>query len=144
MAHATNDVSAVRNCLGPGIMYPSDTLMTFLMVLVIMLSTDLQLTLLALIPLPLISFAVYHLGRIVHKKFEERQEQYTNSPAARRTFRASGWSRHMSGKRMETGLFGLSWDLKKNLVLARVQSIMWPAMFCWSGFGFIICPRRTR
>ena len=68
MAHATNDIGAVRNCLGPGIMYPTDTFMTFIMVLVIMLSTDLQLTMLALIPLPLISFAVYHLGRIVHKK----------------------------------------------------------------------------
>jgi len=141
MAHATNDISAVRNCLGPGIMYPSDTLMTFTMVLVIMLSTDLQLTLLALVPLPLVSFAVYHLGRIVHKKFEERQEQYSKL-----TTRAQ---ENLSGIRVvkayvreayETGLFrDLSWDyLKKNLVLARVQSIMWPAMFLLVGFSLII------
>ena len=141
MAHATNDISAVRNCLGPGIMYPSDTFMPFIRVLVIMLSTDLQLTLLALIPLPLISFAVYHLGRIVHKKFEERQEQYSKL-----TTRAQ---ENLSGIRVvkayvreayETGLFrDLSWDyLKKNLVLARVQSIMWPAMFLLVGFSLVI------
>ena len=37
MAHATNDIGAVRNALGPGIMYPTDTLMTFTMVLAMML-----------------------------------------------------------------------------------------------------------
>ncbi|MBI3765886.1 MAG: ABC transporter ATP-binding protein, partial [Ignavibacteriales bacterium] len=36
MAHATNDISAVRNVLGPGIMYPMDTLMTFTMTLTMM------------------------------------------------------------------------------------------------------------
>jgi len=141
MAHATNDISAVRNCLGPGIMYPSDTLMTFTMVLSIMLYTDFELTLLALLPLPFVSLAVYHLGRLVHKKFEERQEQYS-----RLTTRAQ---ENLSGIRVvkayvreayEIGLFkALSWDyLKKNLVLARVQSIMWPAMFLLVGFSLVI------
>jgi ATP-binding cassette subfamily B protein len=141
MAHATNDISAVRNCLGPGIMYPSDTLMTFSMVLGIMLYTDWQLTLLALIPLPFVSFAVYRLGKLIHKKFEERQAQYS-----RLTTRAQ---ENLSGIRVvkayvreayESGLFrALSWEyLEKNLVLARVQSIMWPAMFMLVGFSLII------
>ena len=47
MALATNDISAVRNALGPGIMYPTDTLMTFVMVLGVTLYADWQLTLLA-------------------------------------------------------------------------------------------------
>ena len=68
MAHATNDISAVRNSLGPGIMYPTDTMMTFTMVIVVMLFQDWQLTLMALIPLPFVSFAVYRLGKIVHRK----------------------------------------------------------------------------
>ena len=78
MALATNDIGAVRNSLGPGIMYPTDTMMTFTMTLAIMLYTDWQLTLLAMIPLPLVSYAVYRLGKLVHQKFEERQEQYSN------------------------------------------------------------------
>src|SRR3989454_751278 len=61
MAHATNDIGAVRNALGPGIMYPTDTLMTFTMALAMMLSADWGLTLLALIPLPFVSYAVYRL-----------------------------------------------------------------------------------
>jgi ATP-binding cassette subfamily B multidrug efflux pump len=141
MAHATNDISAVRNCLGPGIMYPTDTLMTFSMTLTIMLYMDWQLTLLAMIPLPLVSYAVYRLGQIVHKKFEERQEQY-----AKLTTRAQ---ENLSGIRVvkayvreeyEIGLFReLSWEyLKKNLVLAKVQSIMWPLMFLLVGFSLVI------
>ncbi len=141
MAHATNDIGAVRNALGPGIMYPTDTMMTFTMVLTVMLVKDWQLTLLALIPLPFVSFAVYRLGKLVHRKFEERQEQYSLL-----TTRAQ---ENLSGTRVvkayvreeyEIGRFReLSWDyLKKNLVLARVQSIMWPLMFLLIGLSLII------
>jgi ATP-binding cassette, subfamily B, multidrug efflux pump len=141
MALATNDIGAVRNALGPGIMYPTDTLMTFVMVLIIMLSTDWQLTLLALIPLPFVSVAVYRLGKVVHQKFEERQEQYSAL-----TTRAQ---ENLSGIRVvkayvreahEISVFhSMSWEyLKKNLVLARVQSIMWPLMFLLVGFSLII------
>jgi len=141
MAHATNDIGAVRNALGPGIMYPTDTLMTFLMVSTIMFSLDWQLTLLALIPLPFVSFAVYYLGKVVHAKFVERQEQYSKL-----TTRAQ---ENLSGIRVvkayvreahEIRLFRtMSWDyLKKNLVLARVQSIMWPLMFLLVGFSLVI------
>jgi ATP-binding cassette subfamily B multidrug efflux pump len=141
MAHATNDISAVRNALGPGIMYPIDTLMTFIMVLAIMLYKDPALTALALIPLPFVSYAVYTIGRLVHARFEERQQQYSEL-----TTRAQ---ENLSGMRVikayvreahEIGQFHrMSWEyLKKNLVLARVQSIMWPLMFLLVGFSIVI------
>ena len=141
MALATNDISAVRNVLGPGIMYPTDTLMTFIMVLFVITSLDWKLTLLALIPLPFVSYAVYALGKLVHVKFEERQKQYSEL-----TTRAQ---ENLSGIRVikayvreafEINRFhAMSWDyLKKNLVLARVQSIMWPLMFLLVGFSIVI------
>jgi len=141
MAQATNDVSAVRSTLGPGIMYPADTLVTFTMVMSIMLSTDWQLTLLSLVPLPFVSFAVYRLGKLIHKKFLDRQEQY-----GRLTTRAQ---ENLSGMRVvrayvreafETRMFrAMSHDyMLKNLYLARVQSFMWPAMYLLVGFSMII------
>ena len=141
MAHATNDIGSVRNVLGPGIMYPTDTLLTFSMVLVLMLVRDWQLTLLALIPLPFASIAVYSLGKTVHKKSLERQAQFSLL-----TTRAQ---ENLSGIRViksyvredfETEQFGkISWDyLKKNLVLARIQSLMWPLMFTIIGCSIII------
>lgn len=141
MAHATNDIGAVRNVLGPGIMYPTDTLMTFSMTLIMMFAADWQLTLLALLPLPLVSFAVYKLGKIIHIKFEERQKQFSEI-----TTRAQ---ENLSGIRIvqayvrekyEIGRFEyLSQDyLKKNLVLAKVQSLMWPLMFLLVGCSLVI------
>ncbi|TLY31168.1 MAG: ABC transporter ATP-binding protein, partial [Ignavibacteria bacterium] len=141
MAHATNDISAVRNALGPGIMYPTDTLMTFTMALAMMLSADWGLTLLALIPLPLVSYAVYRLGQAIHQKFEVRQHQFSLL-----TQRAQ---ENLSGIRIVKAyvrekyeirrFFDLSWDyLKKNLVLARIQSVMWPLMFMLVGFSLVI------
>jgi ATP-binding cassette subfamily B protein len=77
----------------------------------------------------------------VNEKFEDRQEQYS-----RLTTRAQ---ENLSGIRVvkayvreeyETASFrALSWDyLKKNLVLARVQSIMWPLMFTLVGLSLVI------
>jgi ATP-binding cassette subfamily B protein len=141
MAHATNDIGAVRNTLGPGIMYPTDTLMTFTMVLAIMFTTDWQLTLLALVPMPFVSFAVYRLGKLVHKKFEERQEKYSEL-----TTRAQ---ENLSGIRVVRAYVREAFEIlrfrtlsreymEKNLVLARVQSIMWPLMFMLVGVSLVI------
>ncbi|MBI3189252.1 MAG: ABC transporter ATP-binding protein, partial [Ignavibacteriales bacterium] len=121
--------------------YPTDTLMTFSMTLVMMFAADWQLTLYALLPLPFVSFAVYKLGKIVHKKFEERQQQFSEI-----TMRAQ---ENLSGIRIvqayvrenyEIDLFEkLSFDyLRKNLVLAKVQSIMWPLMFLLVGCSLVI------
>ncbi len=141
MAHATNDIGAVRNVVGPGIMYPSDTLVTFVMVITMMLIKDWQLTLLALIPLPLVSFAVFKLGKLINIKFQERQEQFSIL-----TTRAQ---ENLSGIRVvkayvredyEIELFkNLSWEyLKKNLVLAKYQAIIWPTMFLLVGISLVI------
>ena len=141
MAHATNDIGAVRNVLGPGIMYPTDTIMTFTMVLTLMLVKDWELTLLALIPLPLVSYVVYRLGKRIHEKSLDRQAQFSLL-----TTRAQ---ENLSGIRViksyvrepyEIGRFSnLSWEyLKKNLVLARIQSILWPLMFLLIGISIVI------
>jgi ATP-binding cassette subfamily B protein len=141
MAHATNDIASVRNVVGPGIMYPADTLVTLGLVLTMMVLKDWQLTLLALVPMPLVSVIVYRLGKLINRKFTERQEQFSLL-----TTRAQ---ENLSGIRVikayvreafEIDRFrSLSWEyLKKNLVLARVQSILWPLMFVLVGFSLLI------
>ena len=141
MAHATNDISSVRNVLGPGIMYPSDTIMTFAMVLTLMLVKDWRLTMLALIPLPLVSFVVYYLGKVIHHRFMERQEQFSLlTPRAQETLSGIRVVKAYVREAYEIGRFrGLSWDyLKKNLVLAKIQSVLWPLMFLLVGISMLI------
>ncbi len=141
MAHATNDISAVRNVLGPGIMYPSDTFMTFSLSLTLMFIKNWQLTLLALIPLPFVSYAVYRLGKIIHSKFNDRQEQYSilttraqENLAGARVVKAYGRENHEIGQFRDA-----SWDyFKKNLVLAKAQSVMWPLMYVLVGLSLVV------
>ncbi|HTM01491.1 MAG TPA: ABC transporter transmembrane domain-containing protein, partial [Candidatus Omnitrophota bacterium] len=56
LSRATNDLDAVRNFLGPGIMYFGNTIATFVLAVTLMCRIDLRLTLLSLIPLPILSF----------------------------------------------------------------------------------------
>lgn len=141
MAHATNDISAVRNVVGPGIMYPADTLMTLTMSLALMFVKDWQLTLLALIPMPFVSYAVYYLGKVIHEKFNERQEQYSIlTTKAQENLSGARVVKAYVREEYEVEQFRTaSWEyFKKNLVLAKAQSIMWPLMFILVGLSIII------
>jgi ATP-binding cassette subfamily B protein len=53
MSRATNDLNAVRMMIGPAVMYLSNTVLTFIAVIVLMLSLNQRLTLISLIPLPI-------------------------------------------------------------------------------------------
>ena len=141
MAHATNDISAVRNAVGPGIMYPSDTILTLTFVLIMMFMSDWQLTLLVLIPMPLVSYVVYRLGKLVNKIFTDRQEQFSLlTTRAQETLSGVRIVKAYVREEYEEERFRkLSWDyLKKNLILAKVQSIMWPMMFVLVGLSLVI------
>jgi len=76
LSRTTNDLDAVRNFLGPGIMYFVNTLVTLCFAVVLMLRIDVRLTLLALIPLPILSFAVARLGGRIHHFYEAIQDRF--------------------------------------------------------------------
>ena len=141
MAHATNDISAVRNVVGPGIMYPSDTFMTLTFVLIMMFMNDWQLTLLVLIPMPFVSYVVYRIGKFINKIFTDRQEQFSLlTTRAQETLSGVRIVKAYVREEYEEERFRkLSWEyLKKNLILAQVQSIMWPLMFVLVGLSLVI------
>jgi ATP-binding cassette subfamily B multidrug efflux pump len=75
MSRATNDMSAVRTVLGPGIMYTANTGATFVGTVVLMLRISPPLLGLALVPLILVSILVRYFGRRIHDRFEKVQEQ---------------------------------------------------------------------
>jgi ATP-binding cassette subfamily B multidrug efflux pump len=75
MSRATNDMTAVRMVLGPGIMYTANTLATFVGTVALMLTLSPLLLLLSLLPLVLVSILVRHFGRKIHDRFEAVQAQ---------------------------------------------------------------------
>jgi len=76
MAHATNDISAVRMFVGPAVMYSANTVFNFIIIVAMMLSIHPLLTLYALLPLPFLSYAVNRLGTLIHKRYEDIQQHY--------------------------------------------------------------------
>jgi ATP-binding cassette subfamily B protein len=78
MAHATNDISAVRMATGFAALAALDALVLSISSLSIMLAMNAPLTLLTLIPLPLLTFFMLRFGRIVHHRFTSVQEAFSH------------------------------------------------------------------
>ena len=79
MAHATNDVSAVQNTAGSGILSLVDSLFTGGFVLLAMAITiDWRLTLIALIPFPLMALSTSYYGKLLHSRFRVAQAAFSD------------------------------------------------------------------
>jgi ATP-binding cassette, subfamily B, multidrug efflux pump len=78
MARSTNDLNAVRMMLGPGIMYWTETMFTAVLSIAVMLSVDWKLTLICLVPAPLVSVAVMFFGKRIHDRFEAIQKMFSD------------------------------------------------------------------
>lgn len=76
MARAGNDIGAVRDCIGPGIMYGMNTVTTVVASLILMTRLDPWLTLYTVIPLPLLAFAVRHFSSQMHRRSRAVQDHY--------------------------------------------------------------------
>jgi ATP-binding cassette subfamily B protein len=76
MARATSDMNSVRMVLSMGISYIADALIFFALALVIMLDIDLQLTLLALLPYPILAILIKELGKRVYRYHTRIQEGF--------------------------------------------------------------------
>ncbi|MFH1998837.1 MAG: ABC transporter transmembrane domain-containing protein, partial [Planctomycetota bacterium] len=76
MAIATNDLSAVRQVLGPGIMYSVSTLFSAVFVVINLILISPYLTLLTLAILPALALVVFRFGKAIHTRFEKIQEQF--------------------------------------------------------------------
>jgi ATP-binding cassette subfamily B protein len=76
MSRATNDTLAVRMAAGPAIMYSVNTTVSFVFSLSLMIWISPRLTALSVIPMLSLPPIVLWFGKIIHRKFEEIQEQF--------------------------------------------------------------------
>src|SRR5690554_924228 len=78
MAHATNDINAVRMALGPGIVMITDACFITISAIYAMIRTaNLKLTLVTLIPLPFLAFFVMKFGKMIHGRFKSVQDAFS-------------------------------------------------------------------
>lgn len=79
MAHATNDLSAVQQTAGAGVLTLVDSITTGGFVIAAMAITiNWKLTLIALIPLPLMAILTSYYGTLLHKRFRYAQEAFSS------------------------------------------------------------------
>ena len=78
MALSTNDISAVQNVAGVGILTLADSVITGGMTIVAMiLFVDWKLTIVAILPLPLLAVMAYFLGKKLHDRFSQSQAAFS-------------------------------------------------------------------
>ncbi|MFD1411218.1 ABC transporter ATP-binding protein [Lapidilactobacillus gannanensis] len=78
MAHATNDLNAVQNVAGAGILTFADSILTGGTTIVAMLIfVDWRLTVVALLPMPLLAVMARVLGKHLHSAFSESQAAFS-------------------------------------------------------------------
>lgn len=138
MAHATNDIAAVREFLGPAIMYSANTLTTFAFVLSLMVSLDPVTTVAALMPLPIIAWTTYAIGRRIYAASRQVQEQFSElSRFAQEAFSGIRILRAFVREEYEESLFSKQSNryVESNVRLARLQALFMPSMMLLVGLS---------
>jgi len=141
MALATNDLDAVRNFLGPGILNLFNTAFVFVLTLAVMFSIDVKLSLFALIAIPILPFLVSRLSSLLHNRFKASQEQYA-ALSARTQESIAGIKviKSFTRQEQEKEIFSrLNKEyINRNLSLAKVRSAFWPSMIFIGGVGTMV------
>src|SRR5215204_587184 len=141
MARATNDLAAIRQIVGPMILYSFQAVFALCIVLPILLNISVKLTFLILIPMPLVSLTVKILGEQVHKRFEKIQEFFSDITARAQE--------NLSGVRVVRAYAQEDAEIEqfqilnreyatRNLQLVKFAAAMRPLLFFFIGLGFVI------
>jgi len=139
MSRATNDLNAVRMVLGPGIMYSINTTVLFGVALYYMISINPMLTLLAMLPFPLMAVLIKRFGVKVHYWFEKIQAQFsTISARAQENLSGIRIIKSYVREKSEIKLFEkLNKDyVSLNQRLIKVWSMFYPVIQFVSSLGF--------
>jgi ATP-binding cassette subfamily B protein len=131
MSKLTNDLNAVRNMIGPGIMYSATTVVIGITTVAVMIRLDWRLTLMALAPLPLVSLGVKYFGAKIHERFEKIQALYSEiTERVRENIAGVRVVRAFCQEDAEMATFDvMNRDfVQKNRGLIWISSFLWPAM----------------
>ena len=141
MSLATNDTLAVRQAVGPAVMYSANTVVSFVFGLGVMIWISPSLTLAALVPMTLLPPVVLWFGRTIHTRFERIQEQFaalstmvqenlTGVRIVRAYAQEAAQAREFDGFNREY--------LKRNMHLAYVSGAFHPIMGLLTGAAMVV------
>lgn len=141
MSRASSDLGAVRMMVGPAIMYFGSTALGFVIAIALMLMIDPWLTLLALIPLPLVSIATHVFGKAIHERFDRIQAQLSElSAVVQESLAGVRVVRAYRQEPYELARFGAANDeyVHRNRGLIRMQAAFYPSLSFFFGLSGLV------
>ncbi len=139
MARATNDLGAVRQIVGPAIMYSEQTLFRVLIILPLMFQISVKLTLIMLMTMPFVTLTVKYFGHQIHVRFEKIQEFFSDITArAQENLTGVRVVRAFAREDAEKNEFAQlnRQYVDRNLNLVRLSAVFRPLMQFFIGLGF--------
>jgi ATP-binding cassette subfamily B protein len=141
MARMTNDLNAVRNLLGPALMYSANTVFFTVFALYFLLHLSPYLTLVALAPMPLASILVQYLGHRIHDRFERIQASFSEiSSQAQENFSGARLVRAFAREESQINIFEKLNRLyiARSLRLVQLMGMLWPTLEFILGVSMVI------
>jgi ATP-binding cassette subfamily B protein len=141
MARTTNDLNAVRQLLGPAIMYSANTIVFTFAALPFMYRISPKLTFFAFVPLPMASVLVQYFGARIHRRFERIQAMFSDiSAKAQENFSGARLIRAFAQEDAEIASFEEANReyIKRSLHLVRLMAMLWPTLEFVLGLSLMI------
>lgn len=142
MAHATNDINAIRHALGQGIiMFIDSIFLTLLTIIMMVKTTTVKLTIIALFTLPFITIMVRQFGKVIHKRFRIVQEAFSDlTDAAQESFAGIRVIKSFVQEDLVVEKFTKvnEKNLEKNLQLVKISGIFRPLIQFISSISFFV------
>ena len=140
VARATNDLTAIRSMLGPGISNLMNTIVAFTVTITFMLTIDIQLTLYAAVILPMITVVFIVVGRQIEHRYKAVQDQFGEVSAhAQENLSGIRIVKAYTQEDHELESFRTSNQeyVRRSIDYARIYAILWPAMFFLAGLASV-------
>ncbi len=77
MTRATSDIERVRQYVGPALMYLARSIAAIVTALAVMIAISPELTFWSLLPMPILTVAVFYVSRLIHVRTDQRQKSYS-------------------------------------------------------------------
>lgn len=142
MTRFTSDLNSVRMAIGPAVITAFDAIvMTVMVVAQMIIYVNLKLTLLAIIPMLFILFGELYYGKVIHKRFEKRQEAVSDlTDFVQESFSGVRVIKAFVREKSERYAFLMQNQntREKNLSIARLQSFVMPLLDVIIGLSSLI------
>ncbi|HEX9039267.1 MAG TPA: ABC transporter ATP-binding protein [Ktedonobacterales bacterium] len=141
VARATNDLSQVRQMLGPGLTNLANSLVAFTVTGLAMISIDARLTLYSLTVMPLMTVFFIFVSGSIQRRYRLVQDQFGEvSARAQENFSGVRVVKAYAQEDAELASFNMinAEYVRRSIAFARVNSLLWPAMYFISGLAVAI------